>query len=433
MHISKRIWFAAAPGLLLVVVLVFAGRPAAAQEAPAPVASLPALVGELIRSNPDIKAASARHTAALQRPSIEGSLPDPKASFGWMSPTYPVPGRGLGVEPTASVNLQVGQELPYPGKLALKSNAARKEAENTGHMYDAVVRRKVAELKQAFYDLGLAERTTLLLRENQESLRQLSKVAQARYTVGQGMQQDLIKAGTEVSILDNRLIALDQQKRSLSAQINALLGRPWSGVPLQVVLPAGDDELPGLEPLESLQSRLKQSAPMLLAQQSMIDTRKVGVEVARKDYYPDFDLMTGYYYQGSMPNMWEVRVGVSIPVFYKRKQQREVALAAAELNEAAENYRSAEQSLNYQLQDAYARADTARKLADLYNKQILPQSRLALESSLTSYQTGAVDFLTVFSNFNMTLDYRMSLYEQQAEYLKALATIEELTGGEVQS
>ena len=57
----------------------------------------------------------------------------------------------------------------------------------------------------------------------------------------------------------------------------------------------------------------------------------------------------------------------------------------------------------------------------------MPQSQFALESSLASYETGAVDFLTVLSNFNTILEYEMNYYEQQAEYLKALSNLEELT------
>lgn len=422
---DMRIWFAPIAALWLLLVPAVPGH--AEEKRSAAGDRLPEMVAELVRSNPDIQAASARYRAAVQKPSIEGTMPDPTISFGWMSETYPVPGRGLGEAPLASINLQVEQELPYPGKLSLKSDAARKEAENAGHLYEAVVRQKISELKQAFYELALAQRTGQLLRENQDVLRQLSKVAQARYTIGQGMQQDLIKAGTEVSILDNRLIAVDRQERSLSAQITALLGRPVSGAVLEIQ-PMGDD-LPSLEPLEALQARLTANAPMLLAQQSMINNRQVGVEIARKEYYPDFSLMTGYYDQGSLPNMWEVKFGVSIPIFHKSRRDKQLVQATEELNEARQNYRSSEQTLNYQLQDAYSRAETARKLVDLYSQQIVPQSRLALESSLTSYQTGGVDFLTVFSNFTMTLEYRMNLYEQQAEYLKAMASIEELTGG----
>ena len=65
---------------------------------------------------------------------------------------------------------------------------------------------------------------------------------------------------------------------------------------------------------------------------------------------------------------------------------------------------------------------------DLYSKQIVPQSQLALESSLASYETGNIDFLSVLSNFNTIRDYQMNFYEQQAEYLKALSRLEELVG-----
>ena len=87
-----------------------------------------------------------------------------------------------------------------------------------------------------------------------------------------------------------------------------------------------------------------------------------------------------------------------------------------------------QQWLLFRLRDRYVAAEAALKLMDLYSRQMVPQSELALESSLASYEGGSVDFLTVLSNFTMIRDYQMNYHEQQAEYLKALSGMAELTG-----
>src|SRR3954467_9455030 len=79
------------------------------------------LVTEALAKNPDIVAAQRRYDAARQRPAQESSLPHPMLSAGYNSSGNPLPGAGLGTEPTANIGLMVSQELPYPGKRSLRA------------------------------------------------------------------------------------------------------------------------------------------------------------------------------------------------------------------------------------------------------------------------------------------------------------------------
>jgi outer membrane protein TolC len=281
----------------------------------------------------------------------------------------------------------------------------------------------VAQLKGAFHELRFIYEALDILRRNQSVLQRLAKVAEARYSVGRAMQQDLIKSQVEISILENRLIPLEQRKASITAEIVALLnrqpgsdlGRPEAALPV-----------PDLPPLEVLQARAGQASPMLRSQQAVIDGKQLGVQMARKEYYPDFDVMAGYYNMGRLKDMWEMKVQVNVPIYFWRKQRYGLEESTLRLVEAQRTYRSTEQMLAFRIRDRFQIADASRKLMDLYSKRIVPQSQFALESSLASYETGAVDFLTVLSNFNTILEYEMNYYEQQAEYLKALSSLEEL-------
>jgi cobalt-zinc-cadmium efflux system outer membrane protein len=256
-------------------------------------------------------------------------------------------------------------------------------------------------------------------------LQQLANVAQARYTAGKAMQQDIIKAGIEVSILENRLIALEQKKLSINAEINALLNRPPDA---GLGRPETVSATPPLEPFDSLRAHALEASPFLQGQRDLIDGRQLNVQSAQKAYYPDFDVMTGYYNQGAMKPMWEFKVQLKIPLYFAKKQRYGLEEAGANLAEAQRMYRNDQQWLLFRLRDRYVAAEAALKLMDLYSRQVVPQSELALQSSLASYETGSVDFLTVLSNFTTIREYQMSYYEQRAEYLKALSGLEELTG-----
>ncbi len=391
------------------------------------VIKLEELIQELRKANPDLGSARKRFEAALTRPAQEGALPDPRITAGWVSNGYPWPGAGLGTEATSNIGFQVAQEFPYPGKLALKSGMSRKDADSEAQMYRAKELNLIAELKDRFHELRFSYEAIGLLRRNQQLLQQLAQVANARYAAGRAMQQDVVKAEIEVSILDARLVVLEQKKQTLSSEINSMLNRPVDS-PLGRPEPVVD--IPSLEPISSLQAIANQASPLLRSQQSLIDTRQLGVQAARKEYYPDFDVMSGYYNQGAMKPMWEFKVQVKIPLYYWRKQRYGLEEASLRLNEAQRAYRSIQQDLSYRIRDRYLKAEAARKLLELYSKRIVPQSELALESSLASYETGGVDFLTVLANFSTIREYQMSYYEQQTEYLKALAGLEELTASQ---
>jgi outer membrane protein, heavy metal efflux system len=386
---------------------------------------LDSLVAELLKSNPELQAARKRYEAALTRPAQESALPDPRITAGWVSNGWPYPGAGLGSEPTSNIGLQFAQEIPFPGKRALKGGIAQKEADSEAQAVRAAELRLVAQLKEKYYDLFYVYEAVDLIRRNQELLQQMAKVAEARYSAGKAMQQDIIKAGIEVAILENRLIALEQKKLSIHAEINALLNRPPDA---GLGRPETVSTLPSLEPFESLRARALEASPLLQGQRAVIDGRQLNVQSAQKAYYPDFDVMSGYYNQGSMKPMWEFKVQFNVPLYFGKKQRSGLEEAGATLAEAQRTYRNDQQWLLFRLRDRYVAAEAALKLMNLYSQQVVPQSELALQSSLASYEGGNVDFLTVLSNFSTIREYQMNFFEQRAEYLKALSGLEELAG-----
>jgi outer membrane protein, heavy metal efflux system len=411
---------------LLSLTLLLSPRPSGAIPAASrEFVNLDSLVEELLRSNPELQAVRKRYEAALTRPAQESALPDPRITAGWISNGWPYPGAGLGSEPTSNIGLQFAQEIPFPGKRALKGGIAQKAVESEAQAVRAAELRLVAQIKEKYYDLLYVYEAVDLIRRNQVLLQQMAKVAEARYSAGKAMQQDIIKAGIEVAILENQLISLEQKKLSSNSEINALLNHPPdAGLGRPEVVSA----LPPLASFESLRAQALEGSPLLQGQRAVIDGRQLSVQSAQKAYYPDFDVMSGYYNQGAMKPMWEFKVQINVPLYFGKKQRYGLEEAGANLVEAQRMYRNDQQWLLFRLRDRYVAAEAALKLMNLYSQQVVPQSELALQSSLAGYESGSVDFLTVLSNFNTIRDYQMNYFEQRAEYLKALSGLEALTG-----
>ena len=387
--------------------------------------SLRELTAEAIKNNPEILAAQKRYEAARQRPTQQSSLPDPMVSLGYNSVGNPLPGAGLGREPQANAGVMVSQEVPFPGKLKLKGEMASKEAQAEFQQYQAVQLGVISRLKQAYYRLQYSYAALDLLAHHRELFEALLQMAVDRYSAGVAAQADVFRAQTQISILETRLVRLERERRSREAEIDAILNRA-------VGTPAGRPEeskpKESTATLEELLASARRNSPMLVRGQKMIERSELAVNLAKKEYDPDFTLNAGYYSMGSMGSMYELRADVKVPLYFWRKQSAGVAEQAIGLSQARHDYEAVDQSLRFQIQDAFLSAQASAKLMKIYAQTVAPQASLELESSLLAYGAGRVDFLSVISDYIMSFDYAMNYYDESLNYLLALARLEEMTG-----
>ena len=415
--------------LMSFVLLLVLAAPGAAQRSVEPGAqssTLAALVAEIDRNNPEIKAARRDIDMQVARISPAGALPDPTVSVGYMSGLLRPPFFPSASAPGSFRQFGFSQEVPFPGKLGLKTRVATTEADAVRWDYETTRRRLVVELKTAYVEYQYLNRSLDILERNKERLSQFRQIAEARFSVGQGAQQDVLKAQVEISLILERQALFEQQRDSLQAQINGLLFRPQD-TPLDptltfTVTPLGS-------PVEDLRALLRQNYPALKRDERVIDRGQQALELARRELLPDFAVnVTSQKFVGGMPWMYGVDLMVKVPLFWQRKQRPMIAEAAAAL-EGGRQMRDATLSMaSAQLTEVYLAGTTSHRLADLYSDSVLPQARLSLESSLASYQVGRVDFLSVLTNFVTVLTYEISYEEQHTRYLQALARLEPLTG-----
>jgi outer membrane protein TolC len=387
-------------------------------------ADLNLLVSEALRENPEIRAAQKRYEAARQRPTQASSLPDPMFSPGYSSSGRPWPGAGLGTQPSSQIGFMVSQELPYPGKRKLAGEMAATEAEAVWQEYLQVQLSVVSRLKQAYVRRAYAFAAAGVLERNLELLRKLLRITEARYAVGKAAQQDILKAQTQISILETKKLQLEREQEARRAEINSLVNRP-PGSPLPRPGELEPKSIPAT--LEELYAAARENSPMLRREQKRIQRAELAVNMARKEYYPDLTLNGGYYNMGGMPDMYMFRADLKIPLYFFRKQRAAVTEQAQSLVESRRSYEAANQNLHFRIQDDYLMAQTSEQLVRIYGQAVIPQAALTLESSLASYETGAVDFLTVLMNYMTAVEYEMNYYEELQNFYLALARLEEMT------
>jgi len=382
------------------------------------------LIREALARNPEVLAAQKKYEAARQRPSQESSLPDPMLALGYSSNGGPLPGQGLGTEPTSNIGFMVSQEIPYPGKRKLRGSIAAKEADAEFQQYLAIQLNVRSRVTQAFHRLHHAYAVLGILSEGKDLLSQVIRVSEARYSAGKAAQQDILKAQTQLSILEARIAEKQQDRDTNQAEINSLLNRK-PGTPL--VIPADSEAKPLGLTVEELLTKAAAMSPDLHRAQEMIQRNELAVNLARKDFHSDYTVSAGYFYMGGMPAMYQFRVDVPIQLHRGQKQRPALDERVHQLNESRREFEAADQNLRFRVREAYFAAQTAYRLIKLYEDTILPQSSLTIESSLPGYETGGTDFLSVLTNVMTKIDSQERFHEQQMVYELARARLEELT------
>ena len=386
---------------------------------------LSSLVDEALHNNREILAAQKKYEAARQRPSQASSLPAPTVSLGYASNGAPYPVDGLGHDVTSNASVMVSQEVPFPGKQKLRGEIAARQADAEFQAYLAVRLNVVSRLKQAYYEAHHAAEGIAATTRYQELLQGILRVSEARYATGHASQQDIFKAQTQFSIFQAQLLRYQQEQRSKQIEIDALLDRPMNSA-IEIPLDMDLGDLPAT--LQQMVAQARTAAPLLAREQKNVESSDLAASLARKNYYPDYTLSGGYFNQGTMPPMWQFRVDLKLPPRDRRAAVTEREFAAAE---ARHTYEAESVAIEARIREDYTVADTAHQLAELYEKSVLPEARLALESSLAGYQSGSLDFLAVFSNLMTVVDNEFMYHDEVMQCHMALARLEEMTGGEI--
>ena len=391
------------------------------------VTPLSELIAEAEKNNPQIEAARQGWKAAQQAPTQVSTLPDPQFQVQQFSVGSPRPFAGYTNSNFAYIGLGFSQDFPYPGKLRIKGEIAKREADVSQQQYESVQRSVLAEVKEAYFELGYLSKTLGILESDGQLLQQVEQAADARYRSGMGNQQDLVRAQLEQTKLLREITMHHLEVAKLQAQLKELLNRSQSSADVE---PADLSETPLPYSYEELLAATKAQNPQIASAEKVVERQKLQVDLAHKDFYPDFNLQ--YMWQRTDPTQYRayylLTFGVRVPIYRSRKQRPELAQAEAELSRSRREVEVQSQQVAAQLRSAY---DTAQKTADLlkiYKEGLIPQARAGFQAGIAAYQNNRQDFQSALSSFVDVLHLDEEYWQNLAEREAALARLEEFTG-----
>lgn len=400
-----------------------------AQEAPAAdqPAKLEELIAEVERSNPQILAARHGWDSAKLAPTQVSTLPDPQFVMQHLSVGSPRPFAGYTNSDFAYIGLGVSQDLPYPGKLRLRGEIARKDAEVTQQRFESIRRAIVTELKKTYFQLGYLAKRQIILKEDGELLSQVEQAAEARYRNALGNQQEVLQAQLEQTKLLREITATQLEAGKLQAEIKQLLNRGQSSPDIVTT------EISGAATdytYDQLLAAAQTNNPEISGAQKMVEKQDLQVDLAKKDFYPDFNLQ--YMWQRTDPTQFRayymVTLGVRIPIYRGRRQQPELAQAEADRSRAASDKEAQTQQTAFALRQQFLTAEKSAELLKIYRDGLIPQARAEFQAGMAAYQSDRQDFQALLGSFLDVLKLDEEYWQTLAEHETAVAQMEEITG-----
>ncbi|WP_297308147.1 TolC family protein [Neptuniibacter sp.] len=388
-----------------------------------------------VSDNPNLAEVNERYKALLDVPSQVGALPDPMVSLNAMN--FPTDTFSRDQEPMTQLQVGISQVFPFPGKLGLKEEAAEYEATAAGHSVDEVRLQLVKNVKSKWWQLYYLDRALETIKNNQALLRQFITVAQTKYETGKGLQQDVLLAQLELSKLLDQEIQLEALRRNQAIKLNILMDRAANEV---IVLPEQvARSMPDVADENVLYQQAESSRPLLKKMESKVEAARSRLDLAERDFYPDFKLGVTYGDRtgdnpppmgGARSDFFSVMVGVKVPLYAGRKQSKAVSQRSSELQMNRYALIDEKSMVMAAISSAVTDYQEAKQQFSLYGTGIVPQAQQTVQSMLAGYQVSEVDFLNLVRSQMTLFNYELQYWKALSNAKQALARLEAAVGEE---
>ena len=420
--------------VLLILVIGMAnltgGIPAIAAARTALPPDLKNLITEAIQANPEIKEKSQLKTASKEAVRPAGALDDPNFSFNILA--LPVDTWRFNEWDMTQKQLAVSQKVPFPGKRRLRSEVAQEQSRSDDFSHQDKVNEIRTRVIQGYWNLSLAFASYDITWKNKEMWEQVVKVAETKYAVGRGLQADVLQAQVELGTYLDRLLQWRQLQESQQADLNALRAQPPG------------TSIPRPQPLKSrpftlkLDNLLAQAAsqPRLQALKAQIAKQEKAVDLARKDFYPDFNVGLAYglredQFPKERPDFFSSSFTMTVPLWQGSKLKPRLREQQARKAAAQDAHQSAWDRLRSAIKDRFEILQRLAQQIKLYSQGILPQARQAATASLAAYQAGTLDFARLTQNFIALYNSELKWQGYLKDFEGTWADLELLVGQEL--
>jgi cobalt-zinc-cadmium efflux system outer membrane protein len=382
-----------------------------------------------LERNPSIRRAQYKVLRLANRIPQATSLDDPMLNV--------VPIGEMAETAAGQVGLMTGvsQRLPFPGKLDARGQTAGQEMAAAAQELAETRLSVVADVRRAYWSYYYATMAIDITQHNLTILDQFKDVATAKFQAGTATQQDVLRVTVEISNLNNELLAWRQRRTTAVAMLNSLMDRP-------VAAPVGSPRAVQLQSvamqLDQLLAEASQANPTLARIKHLIQADEERLRLAKLQRWPD--LTVGFSYNfvddhglaalANGKDQWWVGFGLNIPIWFDKLNAAERE-ARNGIRENAANLADMTNRVDFRVQDALSRVDTQQKQALIFRDVIIPQAQQTLEVSVSDYEAGKVEFLTLVDNWRKLLNFQLMYHQSLSQLEQDFADLQQAIGHDV--
>jgi outer membrane protein TolC len=353
----------------------------------------------------------------------DGQLPDPKLKLGAMN--LPIDSFDRTQEPMTQMQVGVQQAFPPGDTLGLSSERGHTLAEADQARARAKRREAIRDVRERYLDAYYQVEAGRIIDASRELFSQLADVTRYHYAAGRNNQQDVLRAGVELSLLDDRRTRVQTEEERMRAELGRLIG---PGAAAQAIA-VGFPELPALPGREELGAALT-AHPLLQAENSAIEAEQLAVDIARQRYKPGWMLDVTYGNRGgnnadgsNRDDFASAMVVLDLPLFTGKRQDRVLATRQHELEAVRLKREDQYLQLKRMFESDYAEWSRLGERMSLYRRQIEPEALENARASVAAYKSGVADFTGVMRARITELDVRLQSLRIRVDRSKAQARL----------
>ena len=375
-------------------------------------------LGDFLRyamlNQPQVEAAYFDWRAAVERITVERSLPDPRLTF-----KTDIADIVMSLMPGLMV------DIPGPGKLKGAANVATAESQGRYFQFESSVLQTAFAVKKAYYQLYFLEDRIRVNQQTLGLLTEVEKLARAQNGVGKGTLQDVLRAQIEQERLTTEIANLADSRHALLEQFKAALGltvdQDAPPVPTQFESTSLD-----LTSDQLLATALARN-PRLKAMEAEVHRAEASLRLAYKARVPDFSLGIEVDVKAS-PTIFTPQAGVTLPI-WRDKIAAQIAGAQA-MKSAAKARLTAEQiMLAVDFAEKSFMYREANRNVQLLQDSLLSKARQSLEVGRAGYTAGNVEFINFIDAERTLLEFQLQEVAARTQRELALAEISLLIVG----
>ena len=386
------------------------------------------LVSYAYRENPSILSAKEAWKATVERYRLAAGYPDPQFTATYFP--EPIETR-LGPQ---DWNMNLSQVIPFPGKLSKAGEVVQVEARIAKLGLDRAVRDVIVSIRESFFEFIYIRKAKLVTGENIQLLNHLRKIAETAYAEDRATFFDVVKSQAQTGQLRYDAILLDELEMTEQTRLNGLLDRDPDAK-------FGQLEAEVFQPLayniREIYQLAEEHQEEIQIAKTQVEKAETKVDLARYQNLPDFKVGVTYSAIGKpdVPNppsdegrdAYGVQFGLTVPLWFGKNKSR-VGRARAEMQKAKAMTSLRINETQTKIRQLFFRLENARRIKELYGKELLPQAAKSMEIAETWFRQGESSFSDFIETQAVWYNFQLADARARADYAKYLARLEGLVG-----